>query len=119
MTLATEKAYKAYQRALRAAENRAIRNAPENIVDFKRRNARIARLKATYETLLEAEKETPAEPDLCPACGRLAILSDEKERGVQFTEAVCDGCRERAIKDSQMDSYDRDYERQRARGWAD
>ena len=71
-----------------------------------------------YNVKDEAPEPEP-EPDLCPACGRLAILSDAKERGVQFTEAVCEECRDKAIKDSQMDSYDRDYERQRARGWAD
>jgi len=56
MNAKTEAAYQAHQRAVKASMNRAIRGTPENIADYNRRNARIARLKATYETLLVAEK---------------------------------------------------------------
>lgn len=52
-----EKARKAWQRAVRAAENRAIRNAPENIADYNRRNKRIADLKAKYEQALQENKQ--------------------------------------------------------------
>jgi len=53
-----ERAYKAWQRAVRARVNRAIRNAPENIVDFKRSEQRIRDLKAKYEAALEATKHS-------------------------------------------------------------
>jgi hypothetical protein len=59
---ATEKAYSAYRRACDAAESRALRNRPEHISDFNRRNARIAALKEKYERLLCAEKGRPYVP---------------------------------------------------------
>lgn len=57
MTVKTERAYLAWQRAVRASENKALRNAPETYSDAKRRWARIATLKERYETALAAEKE--------------------------------------------------------------
>lgn len=56
MNAKTEAAYRAWQRACEAAMNRAMRTGAEHITDFNRRNARIARLKAKYETLLLQEK---------------------------------------------------------------
>lgn len=76
-----------------------------------------------YCTVDAAGKVIPVtdeeKPDLCPACGKLAMLSDARERGVEFTEALCDGCRSREIREVKMDSFDRSYERARANGWAD
>lgn len=53
------------------------------------------------------------ELDQCPGCGVTARLSDEAEYGVTFHTAICDGCRAETLKDCQMDSFDREYERAR------
>lgn len=57
--------------------------------------------------------------ELCPLCGKLAVLDDSRERGVAFHEALCDQCRQAALKDLEMDDFDRAYERARANGWPD
>jgi hypothetical protein len=57
MNTKTEAAYLAWRRACDAAMNRAMRTGAEHITDFNRRNARIARLKERYETLLRAERK--------------------------------------------------------------
>ena len=57
--------------------------------------------------------------ETCPSCYRRAVLSDETERSVIFEEAICEKCRQEAIKELYMDSFDIAYERARANGWAD
>ncbi len=67
------------------------------------------------------DDERPVES--CPRCNRIADLSDVPEEGVTFTEAICDDCREEAIRAYllcyKMDSFDIAYERARANGWED
>jgi len=57
--------------------------------------------------------------DTCPACQEDKVLSDTPEGNVQFTEALCFDCREQAVQESQMDSFDVAYARASANGWAD
>ena len=57
--------------------------------------------------------------DECPRCGELAILSDDRDSGFEFTEPLCEECREKLIRWGQMDSFDIEYERARANGWED
>lgn len=65
--------------------------------------------------------EQDAQPVIgeCAACGQTAEVSDAQEHGLTFTEALCDECRWVAVRESQMDSFDRSYEHARANGWAD
>ena len=55
----------------------------------------------------------------CPDCDKLAPLSDASEAGLIFTDEICDSCRDAAIREIQMDAFDRDYAHAIANGWAD
>jgi len=61
----------------------------------------------------------PANYDRCPGCKKPARLSDRPEGRIIFTEPVCDKCRARAVRESEMTSFDHAYERAIANGWAD
>lgn len=59
------------------------------------------------------------EKEECPSCGEVAVLSDAEECGIRFSEPICDECRSSIVDESRMDSFDREYARARANGWAD
>lgn len=63
--------------------------------------------------------EVESTPDECPACGHLAVLSDEREGGIEFIAPICESCRTQCAREASMDSFDREYERLRANGWPD
>lgn len=56
----------------------------------------------------EAEaKAALAATDECPRCGNYAVLSDARERGVNFTAPLCEPCREEEIREL-FDDRDRE-----------
>jgi hypothetical protein len=80
-----------------------------------------AHMADTVESLFGTivDDEPGALDEECPMCLKMAFLSDAPQSGVTFEEPVCEECREQAIKELSMDSFDREYERQRGRGWED
>lgn len=61
----------------------------------------------------------PADYDKCPGCKKLARLSDRPEGRIEFYDPICEKCRARAVRESEMDSFDHAYERAIANGWSD
>jgi hypothetical protein len=57
--------------------------------------------------------------DTCPGCDKTVTVSDRPSGTTRFTEPVCEDCREEALREAEMDSFDVAYERARANGWAD
>lgn len=57
----------------------------------------------------EAEaKAALAATDECPKCGEYAVLSDAKERGVNFYVPLCEKCRDEEIRELTEDREEDD-----------